>query len=164
MDSLPEILQWLVATPWWVSTLMLLATIAASLWLSWPDMSAAKSLEQSLIDLKAANKRAWEFSATHHTVINKLRNIEHSIKENAQRTDAIYEYLEVTYSKKLEVEGTQGHLNRNIEGLHMELRMALDMASHSKEAIKKLEARIVYLERQSPEEPEKETQPKISPD
>ena len=56
--NLPEVVQWLLQTPWWVPSLVIpLILVVFSAWVFQPDFAVEKAMRE----YKSANDRSWAF-------------------------------------------------------------------------------------------------------
>lgn len=78
-EKIPKWLEWLLGTPWWVSTLILIALVLWSFWVTWPDFRQSDEIRQLRKDYKKSNDRAWDFKPTLDSVLDKLKSLEENI-------------------------------------------------------------------------------------
>jgi membrane protein implicated in regulation of membrane protease activity len=91
-DTLSPLVAALLRAPWQISAVLQLISFGLAIYCLWPVFGIKSQLEKLRSDAAMATKKAWDFSAKHHEVVERLGEIEKKLTQLEAGTAASVEH------------------------------------------------------------------------
>lgn len=92
-EKLPRWIDWLLGTPWYVPTVLLVTLFIWAAFLTWPDFKTANEVQQLRKEAREATTKAWNFEAAHYQLIEDVKRLSDTLRDTESSVSHNFTWL-----------------------------------------------------------------------